>query len=73
MYVFLNIFADLTKLVIGLFTVIVGFVILLAVSYGYAKLHLSNSGLDQTGWTVVLSQFALSIILMVAGSFIARR
>ena len=73
MYVFLNIFADVAKIILGLLTTIIGFGVLLAVSYAYAKLLLTGSGLDQTGWVVIFGQFIVAIILMVAGAFVARR
>ena len=73
MYVFINIFADVTKLILGLLTTIIGFGFLLVVTYAQAKLIFTGSGLDPMGWSVVFGQFIVAAILMVAGSIVARR
>lgn len=59
------------KLITGLTTAIMGFTILLAVFHGWAEVYLTEGKLSAFGWTVGFVQFVLSIIMMIAGFYIA--
>jgi hypothetical protein len=59
------------KLITGLTTASLGFIKMLVMFYEWARLYLTNGTLGSLGWTVFLAQSVLSIIMMIAGFYIA--